>query len=106
MAGKLGSIVVFRILKRTDSTRTSRFGKLLYGYTDWSNKSRYSYERPGLLGTIPHRKLIRGVIIVETEDVSKVISFLGKYGAEYYVRTVVLDPEDEMAFKRKAQSER
>lgn len=92
-----GNIIIFRILIKTDLTRTSRFGKLFYGYTDWSNKGRYRYERPGLLGIIPHVKLIRGVIIVKKENASRIVSFLKEYGAEYYVRTVILTPEDKRA---------
>jgi len=101
-----GSIVIFRILKKRGLTRTSRFGKLFYGYTDWSNRGRYKYPRLGLLGTIPHIRLIRGVIIVNKDDAPKVISFLKKHGAEFYMRTVILAPEDENTLlKREAHSE-
>jgi hypothetical protein len=52
------------------------------------------YRRRGLLDEIPHRKLIRGVIVVSTKDANEVIKFLQKFNAELHVRDVVLTPED------------
>ena len=89
-----GKLFAFRILKKTDPTTATRFCRALYGYVDKSNKGEYEYERPGFLDKIPHVKLIRGVIIVREVDARRLVRFLRSYGAEYYVREVVLSRSD------------
>ena len=44
---------------------------------------------------IPHRKLLRGVIILRKDDRDKVLDFLGSYSLTWHVREVKLTPEDE-----------
>ena len=39
---------------------------------------------------ISYNKLIRGVIIIRTDDVERVTEFLEQHSAEYYVRMVEL----------------
>ncbi len=43
---------------------------------------------------IPYNKLIRGVIIIRTNDVGRVTEFLEQHSAEYYVRVVELTERD------------
>jgi len=45
---------------------------------------------------IPYRKLLRGVIIIKTEDLQTVLDFLGTYQAEVHVRKVTLTKRDEI----------
>lgn len=52
------------------------------------------YRRKGLLDAIPHRGLIRGVVIERTEDAGRVVDLLGELGAEVHARTVTLTGED------------
>ena len=51
-------------------------------------------RRKGLLDEIPYVRLIRGVVIVRTEDAEKVVRLLGELGAEGHRRTIELTPED------------
>jgi len=53
--------------------------RALFGFTDNSNKGSYMYKRGGVLSNIPHKRLIRGAIIVEGKDGKKVISVLHSY---------------------------
>ena len=53
--------------------------RALFGFTDNSNKGSYMYKRGGVLSNIPHKRLIRGAIIVEWKDGKKVISVLHSY---------------------------
>jgi len=53
--------------------------RALFGFTDNSNKGSYLYKRGGVLSNIPHKRLIRGVIIVKDKDSNKVISVLHGY---------------------------
>ncbi len=52
------------------------------------------YRRKGLLDEIPHVRLIRGVVIVRTEDAQAVVDFLKTLRAEAHVRTVRLTEDD------------
>jgi hypothetical protein len=52
------------------------------------------------LDDIPHIKLIRGVVLVSNDNTEKIIiEFLKEFNAEYYVRDVILLPEDEDSLK-------
>jgi transcriptional/translational regulatory protein YebC/TACO1 len=44
---------------------------------------------------ISHIKLIRGVIIIKTSDLEKVLNFLNDYNVEVHTRDITLTPEDE-----------
>lgn len=57
--------------------------RTLNGYTDYSNNAKYTYEREGILAKIPHHKPIRGVILIETKNKSKVLNFFNKYKIKY-----------------------
>jgi len=53
--------------------------RALFGFTDNSNKGSYIYKRGGVLSNIPHKRLIRGAIIVKEKDGKRVISVLHSY---------------------------
>lgn len=53
--------------------------RALFGFTDNSNKGTYMYKRGGVLSNIPHKRLIRGAIIVREKDGERVISVLNSY---------------------------
>lgn len=95
-----GKIIVFRLLKRVGHVKVNQFCRRFYGYTDRSNRGRYSYKRSGFIDEIPHVRIIRGVVIVRAEDAGKVVSFLNEFGAEVHTWTVVLRHEDEKALAR------
>lgn len=48
----------------------------------------------GSFDEIPHRRLIRGVVIVRTEDAGRVVELLRELGAEVHARTVTLTGDD------------
>lgn len=95
-----GKIIVFRLLKRVGHVKVNQFCRRFYGYLDRSNRGKYSYRRLGFIDDIPHLKVIRGVVIVRTEDAGKVVNFLKGFGAEVYAWTVVLKREDEKALTK------
>jgi len=95
-----GRIIVFRLVKRVGHVKVNQFCRRFYGYTDRSNLGRYSYVRPGFIDGIPHVRIIRGVVIVKTEDAEVVTDFLERFGAEVYTWTVELRPEDERALAK------
>ena len=91
-----GVLIAFR-LARYDKDRASELVKRLYGQETSSHGGRYRYRRRGLLDDIPHRRLIRGVLIVRTEDAGRVVELLRELGAEVHERRVELTREDRVA---------
>jgi len=93
----MGKLIAFRVFRYAGQEGANRLCKQLYGQ-DTSTKGKM-YRRKGLLDEIPHRKLIRGVIILSMRDANVVIKFLKEFNAEVHVRDVVLTPTDKKALK-------
>jgi hypothetical protein len=89
-----GSIVIFRLPPRKKNVEISKFCQRFYGQDTSSGKGKYHYRRNGFLDDIPFRKLLRGVIIVETKYLQAVANFLDSYEAETHTRQVALAEED------------
>ena len=85
---------MFRLPPRKKNVEVSKFCQRFYGQDTSSGKGKYRYHRHGLLDDIPYRKLLRGVIIIRTEDLEKVLDFLGEYDAMVYFRKIKLIRED------------
>ena len=90
-----GVLIAFKVFDRLSSRKAVRFFRELYGYKDYSNNGKYTYNRSGLLDDISHVKLVRGVIIAKRKDLSTIEDFMGKFGAEYHIQTVKLTEEDQ-----------
>jgi len=86
--------VIFRLPRKTNNTTISKFCQKFYGQNTSSHNKKYRHHRHGLLDDIPHRKLIRGVVIIRTQDVERITDFLGQYSAEVHIRTIKLTEED------------
>ncbi len=89
-----GSIIIFRLPPRRKNVEISKFCQRFYGQDTSSGKGKYHYRRNGLLDDIPYRKLLRGVIIIETEYLQAVTDFLASYEAETHSRQIILTEED------------
>lgn len=89
-----GTIIAFRIMKGNQK-KANEFCKKFFGQETSCQHGKYRYRRKGLLDKIPHRKLIRGVLIFREEDAKKAISFLKSYNAEVHVRKAELTKDDE-----------
>ena len=87
-------MVVFRLPPKSENVRVSRFCQQFYGQNTSSWKGKYRYHRHGLLDDIPYRKLIRGVIIIRSEDLGTILDFLETYDAEVHTREIKLTYED------------
>ena len=60
-----------------DLSKVNQIGKVLvkrqlFGYTEYSNNSKYTYERKGILSDVPYLKLARAVVIIRNQDAPKV----------------------------------
>lgn len=97
----IGKLFVFTIFKNNEHKNIDKFCKKFYGQETSSHGGKYHYRRHGFLEDIPHIKLIRGVIIVPTDSAEKVIQFLEEFNAEFFMRDVILLPEDEAVLSKK-----
>lgn len=97
----IGKLFVFTIFKNNERKNIDKFCKKFYGQETSSHGGKYRYRRHGFLDDIPHIKLIRGVIIVPTDSAEKVIQFLEEFNAEFFMRDVILLPEDEAVLSKK-----
>ena len=66
-------------LKGVPVTRKTLIHRALYGYTDHSNKSTYTYKRKGALDRIEHTKISNSVLLVDAKDVKQLMSLFNKY---------------------------
>ena len=98
-----GTLIAFR-LARYDKNVASELVRRLYGQRTSSHGGKYVYRRKGLLDEIPYVRLIRGVVIVRTEDAGRVIEFLKGFRAEVHARTVTLTNEDRDRLGRDLRS--
>ena len=89
-----GALIAFTVPTGKDRTRASAFAKAFYGQETSSHHGKYRYRRHGLMDEIPYNKLIRGAIIIRTDDVGRVTEFLEQHSAEYHVRVVELTERD------------
>ncbi|MGC8726320.1 MAG: hypothetical protein ACP5RS_07100 [Thermoplasmata archaeon] len=92
-----GTIILFHFNEKTPQVEINKFMQKFYGQDSTSCKGKYVYHRHGFLEDIPHRKLLRGVIILRNEDARMIIEFLKKYNIKLYVREIKLTPDDEEA---------
>jgi len=90
-----GTMILFQFPERTHHNTVNKFMQKFYGQDSTSGKGKYRYHRHGFLEDVPHRKLLRGVIILRSGDVTKVLDFLGQYSLTLHVREVGLTKDDE-----------
>ena len=90
-----GTMILFQFPEKTDHNTVNKFMQKFYGQDSSSWNGKYKYHRHGFMEDIPHRKLLRGVVILRGEDVPEVLDFLGKYSVMLHVREIRLTPDDE-----------
>ena len=93
-------ILVFRLPPKVPNVRASQFCQRLYGQSVSSWGGKYRYHRTGVLDRIPHRKLLRGVVLLRRSDVGPVLSVLEEFHAQVEVRLVQPTREDLAALRK------
>ena len=95
-----GTIILFHFPDKTEQGVINKFMQKFYGQDSSSWKGRYRYHRHGFLEDIPHRKLLRGVIILRKDNVDRVLEFLRYYSLILHVREIRLTKADEKILSR------
>ena len=86
-------ILVFHLPKKMNNRDLGKFVKRFYGQETSTKKGKYRYRRKGLLDQIPHRKLLRGVIIIRKSDLETVMKLLIEWDAVVDQR--IIEPTEE-----------
>ena len=86
-------ILVFHLPKKMNNSDLGKFVKRFYGQETSTKKGKYRYRRKGLLDQIPHRKLLRGVIIIRKSDLKTVMKLLIEWDAVVDQR--IIEPTEE-----------
>lgn len=94
-----GTMILFQFPEKTDHNTINKFMQKFYGQDSTSGNGKYTYHRHGFLEDIPHRKLLRGVVIIRMEDKNKVTGFLMLYPLMLHVREIELSQNDEMRLR-------
>ena len=61
-----------------DVKKPLKITRKIYGYTEFSNYSKYKYERAGILSNIKYEKLFRACIMIDEKDANEIIEGLIK----------------------------
>ena len=67
------------VLKGVPVVKKTLLHRALYGYTDHSNKGKYTYKRKGALEGLDYKKISDSVLLMDTNDVKKIISISKRY---------------------------
>jgi hypothetical protein len=86
-------ILVFHLPGKMKNSDLGKFVKRFYGQETSAQKGKYRYRRKGLLDQIPHRKLLRGVIIIRKSDLETVMKLLIEWNAVVDQR--IIEPTEE-----------
>ncbi len=87
-------LLVFRLPPKTPNLTVSKFCQRFYGQSVSSWGGKYRYRRRGLLDDVPHRKLLRGVVIVRRTDLPPLVAMLREFRGSVEVRTIKPTEED------------
>ena len=86
-------ILVFHLPKKMNNTDLGKFMKRFYGQETSTQAGKYRYRRKGLLDSIPHLKLLRGVVIIRKSDLEDVMKLLIEWNAVVDQR--IIEPTEE-----------
>lgn len=98
-----GRLIVFFLPPGLSASQRVQFNHRLWGRRTTTARGKYRHEKPGLMDQIPHRRLVRGVLLLRKQDLGPLVTFLAEWGARTHVRRVILEPEDERAMQTRPE---
>jgi len=78
------------VLKGVPTVKKTLLHRGLYGYTDHSNKGKYTYKRKGVLDGLEYKKISDSVLLMDTKDVDKIISVSKKYKIKVIITDLIM----------------
>lgn len=89
-------IIAYTLKKEKTPLKITR---RIYGYTEYSNNSKYKYEREGILSKINYEKLSRGCILIDKKDTIKIIKEFKKLKIK--MKVLEIEPKKIQNFDEK-----
>jgi len=74
--------------KGLNSSNKNIVRKKLLGHVDTQKQGKYKYIQKGLLDYIPHKKLQRGVILINKIDESTIAELFNKYEVKHEIHKI------------------
>ena len=71
--------------KGLNSSKKNIVRKSLLGHKDTQKQGKYTYVQKGILDTISHKKLQRGVILINKTDEPTIAELFKKYEVKYEI---------------------
>lgn len=67
---------------KMNSTEKCKISKIIFGFKDRTNESKYIYERKGVLAPLPHIVITKKTFVIGSKHVRKVKRTIKALGAE------------------------
>ena len=84
--------------KVMSNTKRSIISKAIFGYIDRTKGSQYTYQRKGILGSMPHLTITKKTVVVISADATKIKEVIKDCGAT--VKSWKIDIKEKEMKKR------
>lgn len=88
-------IITYETKNMTNSKR-SIISKRLFGFKDRTGKTKYVYERDGMLKSVSHIVITKKTFVVRSKDAQKIKKFIKKLGAKVNNWVIEIDAKKLM----------
>ncbi|GEM_PF-3139812 len=78
------SIINYKLQNCNEGQKTA-IKRAINGYNDHSNNGLHIYKRKGMLSKIPHKRITRGVIMLNKSEKNKILKILKRNKASLSV---------------------
>ena len=103
--GKIGSIIIYG-LTGLDQIKRDKFCRKLLGRTVKTHKGKYTHHIEGILDTIPHLRVARGILIVDRAYKQTLSDFFRNHGVrDIFIRDLILTKSDIHKLKDERQND-
>lgn len=76
----MGKSLLLYDLKNKSNVEKTHIVRSLFGYTDKSNKGKYSYQRKGILSRFEYEKWNKSAIVINSKHEADIRDILKKFG--------------------------
>ncbi|ODS38061.1 MAG: hypothetical protein A7316_08615 [Candidatus Altiarchaeales archaeon WOR_SM1_86-2] len=102
---KVGSIIIYRLTELNQIER-DKFCRKLLGRIVKTHRGKYTHHIKGILDTVPHIHVGRGILIVEKTNKQMLSDFFRDHGVKnVFIRDLILTKSDICKLKNEKQSD-
>ena len=81
----MSNIIISYTYKGLNSATRNIVRKKLLGHTDTQKERTYVYKKAGLLDTIKHTKIQRGVLLTSKRNSNQILTLFTQFGVTYEI---------------------